>query len=240
MLPVAILAGGVATRLGELARTIPKSLVEVAGKPFIDHQLALLRGSGVTDVVLCVGHLGQQIEAHLGDGARFGLRIQYSYDGPALIGTGGALRHALQRLGQAFLVLYGDSYLECDYAAVERAFLASGRPALLTIVRNQNQWDRSNVHYVDGQITRYSKSGQVLGMQHIDYGLSAMKAQVMDRYRDRDAFDLAAIYEDLVSSRELAVLEMTTRFYEVGTPAGLAETREYISRLQPASHARAR
>ena len=229
-LTVAILAGGAATRLGEAASTRPKSLIEVAGRPFIEHQLELLRRHGVTDVVLCVGHLGDQIETAMGDGARCGLRIRYSRDGPVPLGTGGALRHALPLLGSAFFVLYGDSYLECDYRAVERAFMVSGRAALLTVVRNDNQWDRSNVLYADGHIMRYSKTDRASIMQHIDYGLAAIGADVMMRYQDGVPLDLATVYEDLVVRGELAALEMTTRFYEIGSPAGLAETRAHLAK----------
>jgi len=134
-LPVAILAGGLATRLRPLTERIPKSLVEVAGKPFAEHQIELLRRNGIMSVVFCVGYLGEQIEETLGDGCRWGITIRYVYDGPSLLGTGGAVRRALPALGDGFMVLYGDSYLDCDYAAVERAFWASGKLGLMTVFR---------------------------------------------------------------------------------------------------------
>jgi N-acetyl-alpha-D-muramate 1-phosphate uridylyltransferase len=227
-LPVVILAGGMATRLGDLARDTPKSLVDVAGKPFIAHQLSLLRGQGLTDIVLCTGHLGGQLEEVVGDGSRYGVRVRYSPDGETPRGTGGALRQALPLLGEAFLAMYGDSYLECDYRAVERAFLASGRPALLTVIRNNDQWDRSNVLCVNGRIVRYSKEHRTADMRHIDYGLAAMRADVFRGYTDGGALDLARVYEDLAAGNELAAYEVSDRFYEIGTPSGLAETRQHL------------
>ncbi|MBI4887702.1 MAG: nucleotidyltransferase family protein [Acidobacteria bacterium] len=229
-LPVAILAGGAATRLGDLARHTPKSLVDIAGQPFIAHQLALLRRHGLADIVLCVGHLGAAIEAAVGDGAPHGVRVRYSYDGAVPLGTGGALRRALPLLGDAFFVLYGDSYLECDYLAVARAFATSGRPALLTVFRNDDRWDRSNIRSVDGRIVQYSKTNPTPDMRHIDYGLAALRAQVLLPYPEDQPLDLARVYEDLVARDELAACEVATRFYEIGTPAGLAETRAHLTR----------
>ena len=124
MLPVAILAGGLATRLGPLTQRLPKALLPVAGRPFIHWQLALLAQQGVTQVVLCAGHLGEQIQATVGDGSGFGMTVRYSFDGAVLLGTGGALKRALPMLGAAFFVLYGDSYLRCSFAAVEAAYEA--------------------------------------------------------------------------------------------------------------------
>lgn len=227
-LPVAILAGGMATRLGDLAQNTPKALIDVAGRPFIAHQLDLLRAHGLTDIVLCTGHLGAQLEEAVGDGSRYGVHVRYSPDGPRPLGTGGALRQALPLLGEAFLTMYGDSYLECDYGAVERAFLASGRPALLTVIRNDDQWDRSNVLCVDGRIVRYSKQQRTADMRHIDYGLAAMRAGVLRLYPDEGTLDLARVYEDLAARDELAAFEVSGRFYEIGTPSGLAETRQHL------------
>ncbi|HMG21378.1 MAG TPA: sugar phosphate nucleotidyltransferase, partial [Kofleriaceae bacterium] len=150
-LPVAILAGGLATRLGPITRAVPKALLDVAGKPFVVHQLALLRAAGIRRVVLCVAHLADQIEAVLGDGRDHGVEIAYSSDGDQLLGTGGALRRALPLLGDRFLVLYGDSYLTCDYAAIARAFVASGKLGLMTVFENHGQYDASNVRFRGGQ-----------------------------------------------------------------------------------------
>lgn len=231
-LPVAILAGGLGTRLGPLTERIPKSLVKVAGRPFAVHQLALLRAHGLTEIVLCVGHLGDQVQAALGDGRRWGMQLQYVFDGPSLLGTGGALRRALPFLGESFLVLYGDSYLECDYAAVERTFRISGKLGLMTVFRNANQWDRSNVLFVDGEILRYDKRHPTPDMQHIDYGLGAFRAQVFEVYPEGEAFDLAAVHQDLMARNQLAGLEVRQRFYEIGSSAGLQEIRRHLSKKE--------
>ena len=228
-LPVAILAGGLATRLRPLTERIPKSLVEVAGKPFAVHQLELLRRQGLTRIVFCVGHLGEMLQAALGDGSPWGVRLGYAFDGAKLLGTGGALRKALPLLGDAFFVLYGDSYLECDYAAVERAFWASDKMGLMTVCRNDNQWDRSNVLLYKNRILRYNKHDRTPDMCHIDYGLGVLRASAFDVYPPDTAIDLATIYQDLVAQDQLAAFEAKQRFYEIGSPAGLAETEQYLA-----------
>lgn len=222
MLPVAVLAGGLATRLRPITTTIPKSLVRVAGRHFIDHQLEALARHGVTRACLLVGHLGEQIEAHLGKGA-FGIALEYSYDGDTLLGTGGAIKRALPRLGAEFFVLYGDSYLDIDYGAVERAFRDSGAPALMTVYRNENRWDKSNVVFEDGRIVHYSKKMDVPGMAYIDYGLGVLRADTIARYADDVRFDLSEVYADLASRGMLAGYEAQRRFFEIGSPVGLAE-----------------
>jgi NDP-sugar pyrophosphorylase family protein len=226
-LPVAILAGGLATRLRPITTTIPKSLVDVAGRPFAEHQIALLKAHGLADIVFLVGHLGEMVQEALGDGSRFGVTLRYVFDGPVQLGTGGALRRALPELGDRFFVLYGDSYLECDYADIERTFRRSGKSGLMTVCRNDDQWDRSNVRFEDGRIVRYDKQARMSDMRHIDYGLGAFGRSAFDGYGD--AFDLAAVYRDLLSRDDLAGYEVPARFYEIGSPAGLAETREHLS-----------
>jgi NDP-sugar pyrophosphorylase family protein len=228
-LPVAILAGGLARRLGEASAHTPKALIEVAGRPFAEHQIALLRRHGVTRVVFLVGHLGTMIRDTIGDGSRLGVSAQFVFDGPSPLGTGGAIRHALEALGPRFLVVYGDSYLECDYAAIGRAFEASGCDALMTVFHNDNRWDRSNVRYEDGRIVAYDKTGRTQGMQHIDYGLGAFRASAFHAYGPQDAFDLADLYQRLLTDGLLAGYEVPGRFYEIGSPEGLEETRAYLS-----------
>src|SRR3954462_14370954 len=139
--PVAILAGGLATRLRPVTEKIPKALIQVAGQPFLAHQLRLLKSAGIRKTVLCVGYHGEMIENEFGDGSSFGIEISYSFDGPELLGTGGALRKALPRLAKKFFVLYGDSYLPIDYAEPARTFLASGKLGLMTVFRNDGQRD---------------------------------------------------------------------------------------------------
>jgi NDP-sugar pyrophosphorylase family protein len=227
-LPVAILAGGLATRLGAVSAALPKALVEVAGRPFATHQIELLRQNGLTDLVFCLGHLGQQVETALGNGQAWGVRLRYVYDGPQLLGTGGALRQALPLLGPAFFALYGDAYLECDYAAVAAAFQASGRLGLMTVFANGGRWDASNVRYSDGRIWRYDKRQPAPDMQHIDYGLGVLTPGAFQSYPPGQPLDLAAVYQGLLAAGQLAAFEVTRRFYEIGSTAGLEETRRLL------------
>jgi N-acetyl-alpha-D-muramate 1-phosphate uridylyltransferase len=227
-LPVAILAGGLATRLLPVTESIPKSLVDVGGRPFIAHQLDLLSRHGLTDIVLLVGHLGQMLREALGHGESLGVRLRYVFDGAERMGTGGAVRGALAELGDAFFVLYGDSYLECDYGAVERAFLASGKSALMTVCRNEDRWDRSNVRLEGQRIVTYDKVRRTAEMRHIDYGLGAFKRPAFVQWPADCAFDLAAVYQRLLSCDDLAGYEGHSRFYEIGSPSGLEETRTYL------------
>jgi len=234
MLPVAILAGGLATRLRPITETIPKSLVEVAGKPFIVRQLAYLRDQGVRDVVLCVGYLGGMIESVVGNGAAFGVQVRYSPDGPALLGTGGALKKALPLLGKEFFVLYGDSFLPVDFSAVEQAYRQSGQQALMTVLHNGDRWDKSNVLYQGGRLLEYNKRTPRLDMAHIDYGLGVLSAPVLAPYVPDATFDLADVYQTLSLNGELAGLEVHERFYEIGSHSGLKEADDYfLSKEQP-------
>lgn len=228
-LPVAILAGGLAKRLGAVTEAVPKALVEVAGRPFAEHQVDLLRRNGITDVVFLVGHMGSMIRDAIGTGSRWNVSIRYVFEESGLLGTGGAIRHALSSLGDAFLVLYGDSYLECDYGAVERAFVSSGCDGLMTVHCNDNRWDRSNVRFERGRILAYDKINTTPDMHHIDYGLGALKAAAFDVFTDGDAFDLVAVYQRLLARGSLAGYEAPARFYEIGSPGGLEETRAYLS-----------
>lgn len=229
MLPVAVLAGGLATRMRPLTETIPKALLEVAGEAFIFHQLRLLRRQGVRDVVLCVGYLGEQIEAAVGDGSGIGLHVTYSSDWPDLLGTGGALKKALPLLGEQFMVLYGDSYLDISYADVADAFIRSGQPALMTVYRNENQYDTSNVLYCNGRIEIYDKKCRLALMRHIDYGLGCLSALL---FKGRgEAFDLAEIYTELAAQGHLAGYEVPNRFYEIGSPTGLKELNALLDKL---------
>lgn len=229
MLPVAILAGGLATRLRPLTEKVPKSLLEVNGEPFIAHQLRLLRTRGITRVVLCVGHLGERVRDAVGDGRAFGVQVNYSFDGAVLLGTAGAVKNAVPALGEAFFVLYGDSYLVCDYAAVAQEFSRAGKLALMTVFRNEGMWDGSNVEFSAGKIIAYSKKERTERMQYIDYGLGVFHAAAFDRLPAGQACDLADLYRDLLQSGQLAGLEVRQRFYEVGSPAGLEETAEFLA-----------
>jgi NDP-sugar pyrophosphorylase family protein len=222
--PLALLTGGLATRLRPHTLRVPKAMIEVAGVPFIAHQLRLLRREGVARVVLCVGYLGEQIEAFVKDGSQFGVAVDYCYDGASLLGTGGALRKALPLLGPEFLVMYGDSWLDTSFAPIVAAFRQSGKLALMTVFRNAGQWDVSNIWYERGAIRRYDKRERVPQMQHIDWGLSVVDAALLARQPADTAFDLAAVFSDLARRDELAGYEIATRFYEIGSVEGWRET----------------
>jgi MurNAc alpha-1-phosphate uridylyltransferase len=222
-LPVAILAGGLATRLRPITERIPKSLVTVADEPFLAHQLRLLHQHGLRKIVLCVGYLAEMIEREFQRGEAFDVELAYSHDGPELIGTGGAIRKALPLLGDAFYVLYGDSYLPMNYRAAAAAWHSSGKPGLMTVFRNEGAWDTSNVEFTNGQILRYDKEHRTPSMQHIDYGLSLFRCEVFERHSVSERFDLSTVQRDLACHGELAGYEVAERFYEIGSPAGLAE-----------------
>ena len=222
-IPVAILAGGLATRLRPITEKIPKSLLPVAGKPFLAHQLELLQSRGIRRAVLCIGYLGEMIQREFGNGSAYGIRLDYSFDGPKLLGTGGAIQRALPLLGDEFFVLYGDSYLPVEYRPIAEFFRRSGKLGLMTVYRNEGRYDTSNVVFHDGEIAVYDKKNRPAEMRHIDYGLSLFKASVFESYFAGQPFDLAGVMGRLVRERQLAGYEVRERFYEIGSPAGLAE-----------------
>ena len=227
-LPVVILAGGLATRLRPITEKIPKSLVEVAGRPFLEHQVELLKLNAISDVVLCVGYLGEMTEQRYGDGAALGVRIRYSFDGPKLLGTGGAIKNALGLLPDAFFVLYGDSYLPVDYQAAAAAFDKAGKPALMTVFANGDAWDTSNVWFDNAKIRLYSKREKLPEMRYIDYGLMICTRQIFEDSPSDVPFDLADPLESLSRKGELAGYEVSQRFYEIGSPAGLAALDRFL------------
>jgi NDP-sugar pyrophosphorylase family protein len=228
--PVAVLAGGLAKRLRPVSLTIPKSLVKVAGRPFIDHQMELLRRQGAREVVICCGYLGEQIKHHAGDGAKYGLAVSYSYDGDELLGTGGAIKKALPQLGDVFMVLYGDSYLPIAFRPVADAFRMSAADGLMTVFRNDGRWDTSNVEFANGIVRQYDKISRTAAMRHIDYGLSLFRKAVFNEWPADKPFDLAAVMQDLLSAGRLKGFEVNERFYEIGSLAGIKETERFILR----------
>ena len=231
-----ILAGGLATRMRPLTEKIPKSLLPVAGRPFLDHQLEWLAGHGVSDVVLCVGYRADAIRAHAGDGARYGLRIRYVDEGDRLRGTAGAVRLAFDEgaLEESFLVTYGDSFLPIDFGDVFRAFVASGQPALMTVFRNDGRWDTSNAIFDGGMVTLYDKQRRTRPPEDfafIDYGLSALSRRVIaDEVPAAPVSDLATLFHALSVRGQLAGYEAAVRFYEIGSLAGLQDFEQWLQR----------
>jgi NDP-sugar pyrophosphorylase family protein len=226
--PVAILAGGLATRLGPLTSASPKALLDIDGEPFIAHQLRLLHHRGIRRVVLCLGFLGEMVVDYVDRQEKFGLDVQYSFDGPALLGTAGALRRAADLLSSTFFVLYGDSYLPCDYGAALAAFEAQRHLALMTVFRNENRYDRSNVEFVNGEIRAYDKRESSPAMHYIDYGLGVLSGPCLESVPEGEPYDLAALYQGLLASGQLGAYEVHERFYEVGSVEGIEEMREYL------------
>jgi NDP-sugar pyrophosphorylase family protein len=226
---VCILAGGLGTRLGSHVRDTPKPLLEVAGQPFLLHQLRLLAGHGAAHAVICVGYLGDRIVERIGP-CQFGVEIEYSHDGPAPIGTLGAIRKAAPLLGERFLVLYGDTYLRLDYAAATSAWLASDLPAMMTVLRNEGRWDTSNVEFDGSRVVLYDKRCPTQAMSWIDYGLGGLAASTLSGVED-EASELADLYHALSLRGELFGVAATERFYEIGTASALAETDRFLNSL---------
>jgi len=227
---VCILAGGLGTRLGTRVEQVPKPLIDVAGEPFLWHQLRLLAAAGAEEVVLCVGYLGEEIRRRIGT-ELFGLRIAYSFDGAEPAGTLGAIRRARAMLGERFLVLYGDTYLRIDYAAAAGAWRASGLPAMMTVLRNDGRWEASNALYADGRVLAYDKRAPRADMRFVDYGLGGLEQAALDRV-PAETSDLCELYGELAGEGLLCGFEASERFYEIGTPATLAETDAFLRSCQ--------
>ena len=237
MMECVVLAGGLGTRMRPVTETIPKALIPVAGRPFVDWQLEWLASQGVGRVVLSIGHRGGLLREHVADGGRFGLTVEYVDEGSQLRGTGGALRLALDEgaLPAAFFVLYGDSYLTVSLPAVWDAFGAGGRPALMTVLRNDARWDASNADYRAGRVVLYEKRPDDAGrFRFIDYGLLILSRSVVSEIPKTGRFDLARLLHRLSVENRLSGFEVADRFYEIGSPAGLADLEAH---LQHASRA---
>lgn len=234
LMPAVILAGGLAKRLRPITDQIPKALVEVAGQPFLSHQLTLLRRNGVRRVILLVGHLGEAIRERYRDGRAWDLSIDYAFDGPVLLGTAGAIRQALPRLPERFFVMYGDSYLTCDFSAVEARFRTSGCQGLMTVFRNDGEFDTSNIEFDGSRIVRYDKQHRTSGMRHIDYGLCAFERLVFEGLPGGEPADLVTVCQSLLARRQLAAFEVRQRFYEIGSPQGLRDTEAFLQSAEAA------
>lgn len=228
--PVVLLAGGLATRLRPITEKIPKALVEVGGLPFIAHQLRLLFSHGIRHVIISAWYRGEMIRESVGDGKQFGLTVEYVFDGETPLGTGGAIRQASSLLNGPFFVLYGDSYLPCDYADIQVHFDRHTQPALMTVYRNRGKWDNSNVEMVDGQILCYDKKNPSPRMEYIDYGLGMFQPEIFTPLPEGQPADLAEIYQKLAADRRLLAYEVKQRFYEVGSFEGLRELDALLAR----------
>ena len=227
--PIIILAGGTATRLRPLTEKIPKALVEVGGQPFISQQLRLLNFHGIRNVIISAWYRGEMIRDYVGNGERFGIKVEYVFDGDHPLGTGGAIRHAIHLLDGSFFVLYGDSYLPCDYGAIQEFFMVAQNPGLMTVFHNQNHWDSSNVEIAEDRIVAYDKEKRTLGMEYIDYGLGVFQPAVFEDLPDGQPADLTNIYKQLVKAHQLLAYPVKQRFYEIGSFEGLRELDELLT-----------
>lgn len=221
-IPFVLLAGGLATRLHPITKTIPKSLVMVAGKPFLQHQLELLNKYQVKHVVLCIGHFGYMIEETFGD-QFLNIKLTYSYDGDVLLGTGGAINRTIDKLGDRFAVMYGDSYLPLDYAKIVSYFDNHHANGLMTLFLNNHLYDTSNVVFENGQILKYNKNDITPDMKYIDYGFAIYRKEAFAAFPKNEKFDLSNVIIRLIENNQLIGYEVFERFYEIGSITGLTE-----------------
>jgi NDP-sugar pyrophosphorylase family protein len=228
-LPVAILAGGLGTRLHTVSGTmLPKALVPVADRPFVDHKLEELRSRGVREVVFLIGHGGDQIRRHVGTGADFGLDVRYLDDGPRLLGTGGAIKAAVPSLGPRFWVTFGYSLLDVDVERAEKEFLSTPALGMMTVLHNVDRIEPSNVLVEDDCIVAYSKDPRPERAEHIDYGMLLFDAEAFESVSDVRPFDLIEVLTALIATRRLAAFVVTEPFHDIGTPETLLETERFI------------
>lgn len=225
----AILAGGLATRLRPLTANLAKAMLPIAGKPFLEHQLGLLRRGGIRDIVLCVGYLGGQLESYFGDGANFGVHLAYSREGDTLRGTGGALRQAEPLLAEDFVVLYGDSYLPLDYADLFRHARSSNLPATMVVYHNQDRWDRSNVLVIHDRVAVYSKTARCPGIEYIDAGATVLRKSTLAMLPEQSPVGLNLLQQELATKGLLGAYQSSERFYEIGSFSGLAELEQMLA-----------
>jgi NDP-sugar pyrophosphorylase family protein len=225
-----ILAGGLSTRLRPLTEKIPKSMIKIENKPFLEYQIELLKKNDIRDIILCVGYLANQIERYFRNGERFGVTLRYSYEKRQLLGTGGAIRNALKYLNNNFFILYGDSYLDIDYQGVYEYFNKISCLALLIVYNNENRWDKSNVFFSKNIVEEYDKENQTSEMKYIDYGLSILSKEIIKEIPEGIPYDLADLYKKLAKEKRLSGYEVFNRFYEIGSIRGIKEFKNFIKK----------
>jgi len=224
---VAILAGGLATRLKPLTQNRPKSMVKILGKPFLEYQLELLKTQGIRDIILCVGYLEEPIKDYFGDGSRFGVSIKYSHE-DRLLGTAGALNKAEALLNDTFFTMYGDSYLFLDFTAAMSYFKSQNKLALMTVFKNYDRYDRSNTVVEGNLVKKISKKEKAKDMVYIEYGANIFSKEVLEMIPQDQSYSLDDLFPCLIEMGELLAFEVKERFYETGSPEGLMEFQQYI------------
>ncbi len=227
---IVILCGGLATRLLPLTQEIPKSMVEVEGKPFLKYQIELLKKNNISDIVLCIGYKGEQIKKYFGDGERFGVKVRYSSDKNKFLGTGGAFKKAENLLEDVFLVMYGDSYLPFDFQKAIKFFEKFDKLGLMVVFKNFNKYEPSNV-WVEGDLVKdYSKERKTKKMKYIDYGVSIFRKEALKFIPENQFYDLSQLHKFLIKKRELLAYPAEKRFYQTGSLEGLEEFKKYIKK----------
>lgn len=224
---IVILAGGLATRLRPITEKIPKSMVAVAGKPFLEHQIALCKKNGISEIILCVGHLWEQIRDHFDDGKKFGVKIIYSIENERM-DTGGALKNALPHLNEDFFVLYGDSYLTADWQAAARVFKEYGDGGLMTVFRNDGSLGvPSQITVKRNRVIEFTKTDFNPEMKFVEYGLNIFGRDTIAQM-EKKSFPLSRYFDLLIARRQLLSFESPKRFHEIGCPEGLAELEQFL------------
>ena len=219
---MAILAGGFATRLGNLTEDRPKSMVEVQGKPFLEYQLDMLKKGGINSIVLCLGHMGEQIERYFVNGRKYGINIQYSFE-DRLLGTAGALKKAEVLLDDIFFTMYGDSYLFLNFSRVKSYFEYRNKLALMTVYKNYDQYGRSNTIVEGNLVKKFSKKEKAEDMVYIEYGANIFRKEVLKMIPENQFYSLDDLFPRLIAMEELLAFEVTERFYGIGSPQGLKD-----------------
>jgi len=228
MLQVAIVCGGMSTRLQPLTANRPKSMVDVLGKPFIDHQLSLLKENGVKDVVLCIGKFGDQIRDYVKNGEKWDISVKYSEDGSKLLGTGGALKKAERFLNDNFIMMNGDSYLDIDYKKVLKKYYFEENPILMTVYKATDEQHHRNVCVKYKKIVAYDKTGEHIGLNYIDYGFTPMQKWLLRDFPPGEVFDFSNIYLQMIQVKSISCYRSRQVFHEIGSYKGLEETSDYI------------
>ena len=228
---VAILAGGLATRLKDLTRNRAKSMVEVRGKPFLEYQLGLLRRGGVKNIILCLGHMGEQVKEYFGDGSKYGVDIRYSLEN-RLMGTAGALKKAEALLNDVFFTMYGDSYLFVDCSLAMAYFESQNKLALMTVYKNCNRYGKSNTVVKGNLVSKFSQSQRTEDMVYIEYGVNIFRKEALGLVPENQSYSLDDLFPKLIERRELLAFGVKERFYEIGSPHGLKEFEQYLGRTK--------
>jgi len=225
---IVILCGGKATRLYPLTKKISKSMLKIAGKPFLEHQINLLKKNGIRDIILCVGYKAEQIKKYFKNGEKFGVKIKYSSDGKKLLGTGGALKKAEDLLEDSFLVMWGDSYLPFNFRKAIKFFKKYNKLGLMTVYKNLDRYEPSNVEIEKNLVKSYSKKRKTRKMKYIDYGVSIFRKDVLKIIPESKVYDLSKLQQALIRKKQLLAYPAEKRFYQIGSPGGLEEFKKYI------------